>query len=182
MWHHQQNNMSSINISTPRSQTEGGWLSSQQMLSEATDDSKSVSQWSFQPGHSSNPTLRLNNCLVREMGENLKKSETAPSYRLFGIDLSASSLPVENALTQPMSLSSSMTNGGVINSTESEQRSDLSKTSGENKQEQLQVASREIHRQSSSVSARSRTKVLNTISLCIYHTEKFFAVYCAVSY
>lgn len=148
---------------------EGSWLTSpngsvsQHRLQELTDDRKSSSVWSTVfPGvlasNSTCPTPRPSNPKsdqVHDLGEKGRKTEVAPSCRLFGIELinhSKSPVPPERVPDQPISAPNEIT--------DAEQNSNLPKASKERKLGLLQVPPKEIqHKQNSSTSSRSRTKV-----------------------
>ncbi|XP_022761559.1 auxin response factor 9-like isoform X2 [Durio zibethinus] len=169
MWHHKQTEINSSCSSVLKTQNEGSWISSpgmsasQHLYPDAREDSKSVSGWPILSGFS-NP--QLNNDSTFDPIEKVKKSETAASCRLFGIELinhSASSTPLERTPTQLATMTAGTTEGrglSTLSPTDSDQKSDISKDSKEKQQEQLQVSAKEIHsRQSCSNSTRSCTKV-----------------------
>ncbi|GMY30567.1 auxin response factor 9 [Fagus crenata] len=169
LWHHKQiiNNSNSIS----RTPTDGSWLSSphtcvtQHLFQEPVNDSKSSSAWSAHPGYSTPHSSKLNNDPLPDPVEKAKKTETATCYKIFGFELinhSTSSPPVEKATTQPVSVSSGSTEGHVsaLSAIDSDQKSDLSKSSKERQPRQLQVLSKEIQsKQNCFTSTRSRTKV-----------------------
>ncbi|XWS50116.1 hypothetical protein CRYUN_Cryun12cG0061000 [Craigia yunnanensis] len=168
-WHHMQTEINSSCSSVSKTQNEGSWLSSpgmrvsQHLFPTAREDKKIVSGWPILSGVS-NP--QLNNDSTFDPIEKVKKSETAASCRLFGIELinhSASSTPLEKTPTQLSTMTAGTTEGhglGTLSPTDSDQKSDISKDSKEKQQEQLQVSEKEIHnRQSCSNSTRSRTKI-----------------------
>ncbi|KAK8518393.1 hypothetical protein V6N13_027870 [Hibiscus sabdariffa] len=167
MWHHLQTEINSSCSSVSKTQNEGSWLSSgmsvsQHLFPDAREDSKSVSGWPLLSGFS-NPQLKDDSTFIPI--EKLKKSETAASYRLFGIELinhSVSSTPVERTPTQLSNVTAGTTEGhcpSIMSPTDSNQKSDISKDSKEKQQEQLQVSAKEIQNRQSSNSTRSRTKV-----------------------
>lgn len=167
--HYKQTDVSSNGNSVSRSPMEGSWLTSpngsvsQHRLQELTDDRKSSSVWSTVfPGvlasNSTCPTPRPSNPKsdqVHDLGEKGRKTEVAPSCRLFGIELinhSKSPVPPERVPDQPISAPNEIT--------DAEQNSNLPKASKERKLGLLQVPPKEIqHKQNSSTSSRSRTKV-----------------------
>ncbi|GMI96250.1 auxin response factor 9 [Hibiscus trionum] len=168
MWHHmQQTEMNSSCSSVSKTQNERSWLSSgmsvsQHLYPDAREDSKSVSGWSLLSGFS-NPPLKDDSTF--DPIEKLKKSETAASCRLFGIELinhSVSSTLVERTPTQLSNVTAGTTEGhgpSILSPTDSDQKSDISKDSKEKQQEQLQVSAKDIQNRQSSNSTRSRTKV-----------------------
>ncbi|XWS61586.1 hypothetical protein CRYUN_Cryun07bG0138300 [Craigia yunnanensis] len=168
MWHHMQTEINSSCSSVSKIRNEGSWLSSpgmsvsQHLFLDAREDNKSVSVWPVLSGFS-NP--QLTNDSTFDPIEKVKKSETAASCRLFGIELinhSASSTPLERTPTQLSTMTTGTTEGhgpSTLSPTDSDQKSDISKDK-EKKQEQLQFSAKEIQsRQSCSSSTRSRTKV-----------------------
>ncbi|KAB2608780.1 auxin response factor 9-like [Pyrus ussuriensis x Pyrus communis] len=170
VWHHQQADVISNNNSVPRTQTDGGWLSSQaggspHMFQETMEDSKSVSAWPVFSGYSTPNSSKPKNDSMFDHVEKEKKTEMGTSCRIFGIDFTSHStcFPVmEKAPAQPISGSTGTTEGRVSNklAAESDQKSNLSKASKESKPGQLQVSPKETQsKQSCSTSARSRTKV-----------------------
>ncbi|XP_039037659.1 auxin response factor 9-like isoform X2 [Hibiscus syriacus] len=168
MWHHMQIQINSSCGSVSKTQNEGSWLSSgmsvsQHLFPDAREDSKSVSGWPLLSGFS-NPQLKDDSTF--DPIEKLKKSETAASCRLFGIELInhsvSSTTPVERTSTQLSNVTACTTEGHgptVLSPTDSDQKSDMSKDSKEMQQEQLQVSAKEIQNRQSSNSTRSRTKV-----------------------
>ncbi|BBH03487.1 auxin response factor 9 [Prunus dulcis] len=170
LWHHQQADVISNNNSISRTQTDGGWLSqtggSKLMFQDAMDDTKNFSGCPVFSGYSTPNSSKLKNDSMCDHVENGKKTETPTSCRIFGIEFinhSASSPFLEKTPLQPINASTGITEGRVSNSlaAESDQKSDVSKASKENKPGQLQVSSKETQtKQSCSTSTRSRTKVL----------------------
>ncbi|KAL4284446.1 hypothetical protein GQ457_16G025950 [Hibiscus cannabinus] len=167
MWHHMHTEINSSCSSVSKTQNEGSWLSSgmsvsQHLFPDAREDSKSVSGWPLLSGFS-NSQLKDDSTFIPI--EKLKKSETAASYRLFGIELinhSVSSTPVERTPTQLSNVTAGTTEGhcpSTLSPTDSNQKSDISKDSKEKQQEQLLVSGKEIQNRPSSNSTRSRTKV-----------------------
>ncbi|KAB2037784.1 hypothetical protein ES319_D03G101400v1 [Gossypium barbadense] len=165
IWH-MQTEMSSSCSSVLKTQNEGSWLSSPCMsvskhrFPDARDDSKCASGWPVLSGLS-NP--QVNNDSTFDPIEKVKKSETASSCRLFGIELinhSASSRQLERTPTQLSTMTASTAEGHhTLSPNNSCQKSEISKDSNE-KQEQLQLQAKEIQsRQSCPSSTRSRTKV-----------------------
>lgn len=170
-WHYKQTDAGGNGNSVSRTAMEGSWLASssgcvsQHRLQDLIDDRKSGSVWSTVfPGqlaaHSTCPTPRSSNTKsdqVQDLGEKGKKAEASPSCRLFGIELinhSKSPVLTERAADQPNSTPNEIT--------EAEQNSNLPKISKERKLGLLQVPPKEIqHKQNSSTSSRSRTKVNN---------------------
>lgn len=175
-WHHKQNDFNSSSNSMSRTQSDGEWLTSphvnfsQQLFQDAMDDNKNVSAWSAIAGYSTAHSSKLNNDLILEQVETGRKTEMATSCRLFGIELinhSVSSTPMEKAL-----VSSFNTEGQIVSTlslADSDEKSDLSKSFKEKKQEQLQVSPKESQsKQSCLTSTRSRTKVLK----CLFPSTK----------
>ncbi|KAK8493778.1 hypothetical protein V6N13_026348 [Hibiscus sabdariffa] len=167
MWHHMHTEINSSCSSVSKTQNEGSWLSSgmsvsQHLFPDSREDSKSVSGWPLLSGFS-NSQLKDDSTFIPI--EKLKKSETAASYRLFGIELinhSVSSTPVERTPTQLSNVTAGTTEGhcpSTLSPTDSNQKSDISKDSKEKQQEQLLVSAKEIQNRPSSNSTRSRTKV-----------------------
>ncbi|KDP25269.1 hypothetical protein JCGZ_20425 [Jatropha curcas] len=168
IWHHKQSDINSHSNSISRSPTEGGWLSSprvnvsQHLFQEATEDSKSVSNWPVVSGYSTPQSAKFKNDPILEPIEKGRKSEGTTSYRLFGIELinhSTSSLPIEKTPAHPASVSSGTIEGHVmstLSASDSDQKSDVSK---EKKSEELQVSPKDVQSRQSSASTRSRTKV-----------------------
>ncbi|XP_039050849.1 auxin response factor 9-like isoform X1 [Hibiscus syriacus] len=169
MWHHMRAQVNSSCSSVSKTQNEGSWLSSgmsvsQHLFPDAREDSKSVSGWPLLSGFS-NPQLKDD--LTFDPIEKLKKSETAASCRLFGIELInhsvGSTTPVERTSTQLSKVTAGTTEGHgptILSSpTDSDQKPDNSKDSKEKQQEQLQVSAKEIQSRQSPNSTRSRTKV-----------------------
>ncbi|TYK16536.1 auxin response factor 18-like [Cucumis melo var. makuwa] len=172
-WHYKQTDAGGSGNSVSRTAMEGSWLASssgcvsQHRLQDLTDDRKNSSVWSTVfPGplaaHSTCPTPRSSNPKsdqVHDLGEKGKKAEAAPSCRLFGIELinhSKSSVLPERAADQPNSTQNSTPN----EITDAEQNSNLPKISKERKLGLLPLPPKEIqHKQNSSTSSRSRTKV-----------------------
>nr|AVD68947.1 auxin response factor 9 [Prunus sibirica] len=169
LWHHQQADVISNNNSISRTQTDGGWLSqtggSKLMFQDAMDDTKIFSACPVFSGYSTPNSSKLKNDSMCDHVENGKKTETATSCRIFGIEFinhSARSPSMEKTPLQPINASTGTTEGRVSNSlaAESDQKSDVSKASKESKPGQLQVSSKETQtKQSCSTSTRSRTKV-----------------------
>ncbi|XVE58098.1 hypothetical protein DITRI_Ditri04bG0143000 [Diplodiscus trichospermus] len=168
MWHHMQTEMNSSCSSVSKTQNEGSWLSSpslsvsQHRYPDVREDNKSICAWPVLSGFS-NP--QVNNDSTFDPVEKVKKSETAASCRLFGIDLinhSASSSPLERTPTQLYTMTTGTTEGhgtSTLSYPDSDQKSDISKDSKE-KQELLQLPAKENQsKQSCSSSTRSRTKV-----------------------
>ncbi|KAG6577131.1 Auxin response factor 9, partial [Cucurbita argyrosperma subsp. sororia] len=169
-WNYKQTDVSSIGNSVSRTPKEGSWLASpngsvsQHRLQNLTDDRNSNYVWSTvfsgapaaqstcPAPHPSNPK---SSDQVNDLGEKGRKTEVAPSCRLFGIDIighSKSPVPPEMAADQPISAPNEIT--------DAEQNSDQPKASKERKLGLLQVPPKEIqHKQSSSTNSRSRTKV-----------------------
>lgn len=143
----------SVNDSTP-------WNSSNDIVQGEVEDCKSATAWSVFPGYTTpTPTKQSN-----DLAENGKKTETLASYRLFGIDLMKPSTPttqedeyVQEAIgtgdsTEELGRSS---DSGAA---DSEQKSDLSKSSQE-KRQILQLSSPRDLQSKQGSSTRSRTKV-----------------------
>ncbi|GFZ16388.1 auxin response factor 9 [Actinidia rufa] len=92
-----------------------------------------------------------------------KKSETVASCRLFGVDLkspSTGALLAEKELIPPASISNCDIDEhrpSTMSGADSDQKSDLSKVSKEQRQEQLQVSPKEVQSKQN-CSTRSRTK------------------------
>ncbi|KAM5571213.1 auxin response factor 9-like [Rosa sericea] len=153
---HQQADISSC---ISRTKTDGGWLSS-----PTVEDSKSGPAWPLFSGYSTPTSSKPKNDLMLDHVEKRKKTETAASCLIFGVDFSShlnSSHSVEKPRSQPIIASTGATEGQVSISVEAEsdQKSDLSKASKESKA-QFQVSPKEtLSKQSSSASTRSRVKV-----------------------
>ncbi|XP_022738380.1 auxin response factor 9-like isoform X2 [Durio zibethinus] len=169
IWHHLQTEMNSSCSSVSKTQNERSRLSSPGMsvyplmFPEAREDNKSVRGW---PVHSGFSNPQINNVSTFDPIEKVKKSETAASCRLFGIELinhSASSTHLERTPTQLSTMTTGTTEGhglSTLSPIDSDQKSDISKDSKEKMQEQLQLSAKEIQsRQSCSSSTRSCTKV-----------------------
>ncbi|KAE8725305.1 Auxin response factor 9 [Hibiscus syriacus] len=167
LWHHMQTEINSSCSSVSKTRNEASWLPSGMSVSQhpfpdAIEGSKSVSGWSLLSSFS-NPQLKDDSTF--DPIEKLKKSETAASCRLFGIELinhSVSSTPVERTHTQLSNVTVGTTEGhgiSTLSPTDSDQKSDISKDSKDKQEEQLQVSSKEIQNRQSSNSTRSRTKV-----------------------
>ncbi|KAG6684773.1 hypothetical protein I3842_12G079300 [Carya illinoinensis] len=144
MWLQKQTDVNSNSIS--RTQTDASWLSSPRAC--------------YSTPHSS----KLNNDPFPDPVEKVKKADTASGCRLFGIELinhSTTSLPVEEATTQPISMSNGSTEGrSTLSAIDSDHKYDLSKDSKEKQLGQLQVLLKDIQsKQNCSTSTRSRTKV-----------------------
>ncbi|KAK3228109.1 hypothetical protein Dsin_007971 [Dipteronia sinensis] len=165
LWHHKQTDFNNNSNSMSRTQTDGDWLASphvsfsQHLFQDAVDDNKSVSAWPAVSGYSTPQSTKMNNDSMHGKPEEAKKTETAPSCRLFGFELinrSITSTAMEKAAV------SSLTTEVHIHSNvsaDSDHKSDFSKAFKETK-EQLHVSAKETHsRQSCSTSTRSRTKV-----------------------
>ncbi|KAM1515855.1 hypothetical protein ACFXTH_014881 [Malus domestica] len=170
VWHHQQADVISNNNSVPRTQIDGGWLSSQaggspHRFQETMEDSKSVSAWPVYSGYSTPNSSKPKNDSMFDHVEKEKKTETGTSCRIFGIDFTSHSTcfpAMEKAHPQPISGLTGTTEGRVSNpsAAESDQKSDLSKASKESKPGRLQLSPKETQsKYSCSTSARSRTKV-----------------------
>ncbi|KAG6684778.1 hypothetical protein I3842_12G079300 [Carya illinoinensis] len=168
MWLQKQTDVNSNSIS--RTQTDASWLSSpracvtQHLFQDTIDDCKSVSKWPSLPGYSTPHSSKLNNDPFPDPVEKVKKADTASGCRLFGIELinhSTTSLPVEEATTQPISMSNGSTEGrSTLSAIDSDHKYDLSKDSKEKQLGQLQVLLKDIQsKQNCSTSTRSRTKV-----------------------
>ncbi|XP_040989882.1 auxin response factor 9 isoform X1 [Juglans microcarpa x Juglans regia] len=170
MWHHKQTDVNSSSNSISRTQTDGSWLSSprarvtRHLFQDTMDDGKSVSKWPSLPGYSTPHSSKPNNDPFPDPVEKVKKADTASGCRLFGIELmnhSTTSLPVEEATTQPISMSNGATEGrSTLSAIDSDHKYDLSKDSKEKQLGQLQVPPKDIQsKQNCSTSTRSRTKV-----------------------
>lgn len=156
MWNHKGNVMNGSNSSMLRSQTEAGWLPSQNRFLDATDESKSVTNWHPLPKYSATSTF--NSDTMMDSAEKVKKTETPSSYRLFGIDIfnhSSNSLPMEKTAVPPVSIPS--------NAIDWEQKSDVIKACGEKEQDLVETKENQ-NKNTTSASARSRTKVLRGLS------------------
>lgn len=177
MWHHKQADIGGplINSNTAcvsRTQTEGSWLSSshvsasQHQFQDATEDSKSVSAWPALSGYSTLHSSKPISDTIIDPNGNGKKAETATSCRLFGFELMnhSSSPPVGKAHAHSISVSSGTAEGNgrqsILSASDSDQKSDLSKASKEQKQGQSHVSPKEIQsKQNCYSNTRSRTKV-----------------------
>ncbi|KAL5551588.1 hypothetical protein UlMin_001764 [Ulmus minor] len=168
VWHHHQSDIISSNsISIPTTQNEGAWLSSprptgsQHFFQDTNEDSKSISVSPVFSGYSTQNVPKPNYDQIFDQADKGKKTENAGRLKLFGIELfdhSTSSIPVERARPQPISVSNGTFEVQVntLMAAESEQKSNMSKTNSE----QLQVSTKESQgKQSCSSSARTRTKV-----------------------
>ncbi|KAL6349434.1 hypothetical protein AAG906_034091 [Vitis piasezkii] len=155
-----------------RTQTEGSWLSSshvsasQHQFQDATEDSKSVSAWPALSGYSTLHSSKPISDTIIDPNGNGKKAETATSCRLFGFELMnhSSSPPVGKAHAHSISVSSGTAEGNgrqsILSASDSDQKSDLSKASKEQKQGQSHVSPKEIQsKQNCYSNTRSRTKV-----------------------
>ncbi|XP_022943158.1 auxin response factor 9-like isoform X1 [Cucurbita moschata] len=180
-WHYKQTDISSNGNSVSRTHNEGSWLTvpngsvSQHRLKDSTEDHKSNSVWSAVfPGvptaHSTCPTPRTSNPMsdqINEFGEEGRKTEVAPSCRLFGIELidhSKRPVPPERTADQSNSAANEVTESHVntlLSSNAEQQGSNLPKASSkERKLGLLQALPKEIqHKHNASTNCRSRTKV-----------------------
>ncbi|XP_050379249.1 auxin response factor 9 [Argentina anserina] len=155
----QQADMISISSCISRTQTDGGWLSSSTVV-----DSKSGPAWPLISGYSTPISSKLKNDLMLDHVEKRKKTETAASCLIFGVDFSShpkSSPSVEKPPPQPIIASIGATEKQVsISEAESDQKSDISKASKESSKAQFQASPKEtLSKQSSSASTRSCVKV-----------------------
>ncbi|KAK0587476.1 hypothetical protein LWI29_023494 [Acer saccharum] len=165
-WHHKQTDFNNNSNSLSRTQTDGDWLASphvgfsQHLFQDAVDDNKSVSAWPAVSGYSTPQSTKMNNDSMHDRPETGKKTETAPSCRLFGFELINRSITSTTMEKAPVS--SLTTEGHIlsnVSAADSDHKSDFSKAFKETK-EQLHVSAKETHsRQSCSTSTRSRTKV-----------------------
>ncbi|KAI9174253.1 hypothetical protein LWI28_014653 [Acer negundo] len=165
-WHHKQTDFINNSNSMSRTQTDGDWLASphvgfsQHLFQDAVDDNKSVSVWPAVSGYSTPQSTKINNDSMHDRPETGKKTETAPSCRLFGFELINRSITSTTMEKAPVS--SLTTEGHILSNmsaADSDYKSDFSKAFKETK-EQLHVSAKETHsRQSCSTSTRSRTKV-----------------------
>ncbi|GLT90740.1 hypothetical protein SLE2022_086580 [Rubroshorea leprosula] len=145
--------------------SDGAWLASpdlnvsQHRFRDTVEESKGV--FAYSAPHS----LNLKNDLMFDPDDKARKTDTATSCRLFGIDLinsAASSTQLEQAPARPISVSGGTTEGhslSTLSATDSDLKSKISKEPQEKEQEQSQISLKEINRQSTCNSARSRTKV-----------------------
>ncbi|KAL5814412.1 hypothetical protein ACOSQ3_025203 [Xanthoceras sorbifolium] len=162
-WHHKQTDFNNGN-SMSRTQTDGDWLTSphvsfsQHLFQDTVDDNKSVSAWPAVSGYSTPQSSKMNNESMLDGAETGRKTETATSCRLFGIDLINHSMTSTTMEKAPVS---SLTTDGHILSTpsaaDSDQKSDFSKAFKEKKE--LLVSPKETQSRQSCTSTRSRTKV-----------------------
>lgn len=143
----------SVNDSTP-------WNSSNDIVQGEVEDCKSATAWSVFPGYTTpTPTKQSN-----DLAENGKKTETLASYRLFGIDLMKPSTPTtqeDEYVQEPIGTGDSTEELGRSSDSgaaDSEQKSDLSKSSQE-KRQILQLSSPRDLQSKQGSSTRSRTKV-----------------------
>lgn len=166
-WHHMQTGINSNCNSVSRTQiTDGGWLASprisQHVFQDTVEDSKGVSFRPVNSGYSTPQPPKLQSDLMLDPTDQKERStEKATSCRLFGIDL-INSVASSTLLQQPICVSGRSTeeNGLSIPSiADSDLKSDLSKDSKEKQQEQSQVSAKEITKQNSYNSSRTRTKV-----------------------
>lgn len=180
-WHYKQTDISSNGNLVSRTHNEGSWLTvpngsvSQHRLKDSTEDHKSNSVWSAVfPGvptaHSTCPTPRTSNPMsdqINEFGEEGRKTEVAPSCRLFGIELidhSKRPVPPERTADQSNCAANEVTESHVntlLSSNAEQQGSNLPKASSkERKLGLLQALPKEIqHKHNASTNCRSRTKV-----------------------
>ncbi|MBA0589040.1 hypothetical protein Gorai_017812, partial [Gossypium raimondii] len=166
--HHMWTEMSSGCSSVAKALNKGSWLSSpgtcvpHHLFPDAREDKTRFSAWPVPSGFS-NP--QLNEDSTFDSTEKAKRSETAASCRLFGIDLinhSTSSTPLERTPAQlsTMIMGTEVPGPSTLSSTYSDQKSEISKDSKEKKLEQLQLSAKENQSmQSCSSFTRSRTKV-----------------------
>ncbi|TXG50721.1 hypothetical protein EZV62_023245 [Acer yangbiense] len=165
-WHHKQTDFNNNSNSLARTQTDGDWLASphvgfsQHLFQDAVDDNKSVSVWPAVSGYSTPQPTKMNHDSMHDGPETGKKTETAPSCRLFGFELINRSITSSTMEKAPVS--SLTTEGHILSNmsaADSDHKSDFSKAFKETK-EQLHVSAKETQsRQSCSTSTRSRTKV-----------------------
>ncbi|XP_043716566.1 auxin response factor 11-like [Telopea speciosissima] len=178
LWHPKQQEskgslINSSNSCTSKTWTDGGWLQSPQvdvslnLFQESAEDRKTGISCSFLPGFSTVDASKLSNNLMVDPVDRRKKPEMASGYRLFGIDLvNIPDIPgsTEKTPSCPMSVSSATIDGSTPlagSGADSDQKSDLSKVSKEQKQCLLQVSPKESQSKLSfcSSSTRSRIKV-----------------------
>ncbi|GLT90745.1 hypothetical protein SLE2022_086630 [Rubroshorea leprosula] len=165
-WHHMQSEINSSCNPLSRTQiSDGAWLASpdlnvsQHRFRDTVEESKGV--FAYSAPHS----LNLKSDLMFDPDDKARKTDTATSCRLFGIDLinsAASSTQLEQAPARPISVSGGTTEGhslSTLSATDSDLKSKISKEPQEKEQEQSQISLKEINRQSTCNSARSRTKV-----------------------
>ncbi|XP_057478902.1 auxin response factor 9-like [Actinidia eriantha] len=146
---------------------DGGWLISScvnvspNLFVDETEDNKRAS--AVRSGYSNlHSRLQCNNPLPESIDG--KKSDTVASCRLFGVDLkspSTGALLAEKELIPPASISNCDIDEhrpSTMSGADSDQKSDLSKVSKEQRQEQLQVSPKEVQSKQN-CSTRSRTKV-----------------------
>ncbi|KAA8520972.1 hypothetical protein F0562_011645 [Nyssa sinensis] len=175
-WHPKQTEIGGIVMNNSsncilRTHEEGRWLPSshvnvsRNLFVDGTEETKSVSGWSVLSGYSTPHSKKQGNDLKPEPADG-KKSEIVSSCRLFGIDLknppSAAALLAEKATVQPVSVLNCSTEKHLrINpsAADSDQKSDLTKFSKEQKQGEMLVSPKEVQSKHS-CSTRSRTKVL----------------------
>ncbi|KAK8692860.1 hypothetical protein V6N13_070465 [Hibiscus sabdariffa] len=168
-WHQMQTEMSSSCSSVAKTPNGGSWLSSPSMgvshhlFPDAREDKMRLSGWPVLSGF---PNPQLNQDSTFDPIEKVNRSETAASCRLFGIELinhSASTTPLERTPEKNSTMTMDITerlDPSTLSSTDSDQKSNLSKESKEKQQEWLQLSAKEIQsRQNCSSFTRSRTKV-----------------------
>ncbi|CAK9143145.1 unnamed protein product [Ilex paraguariensis] len=151
-----------------RMHVEGGWTSSshvtasRKMNIDETEESRSASAWSVPSHHSTLHSMKQSNELMPDLVDG--RSGTVASFRLFGIDLKSpaiGALLAEKAPLKLVSVSNVAAEGNLLSAVSavvSDQNSELSKDSKEQKLEQLQVSPKEVQSKQS-CSTRSRTKV-----------------------
>ncbi|KAL3635770.1 Auxin response factor 9 [Castilleja foliolosa] len=112
-------------------------------IAEEKEESKSASAWSVISSHN-----------------DVKKSDTVASCRLFGFDLKSSSTPAlnENSTLKSLNDGDELQAPSTLSSGDSEKKSGVSKEFKDLKQDQMQVPTKEIQSRQSN-SSRSRTKV-----------------------
>ncbi|KAK9716682.1 hypothetical protein RND81_06G250600 [Saponaria officinalis] len=138
----------SISDSTP-------WNSFTDVAQSAVGDCKSATTWSVFSGYRTPEPLKQNESET----DNMKKTETVASYRLFGIDLMKPSIQAstEEEFVQDVN-ATTLSTAEQGHSSDSEPNSDLSKASLE-KRQLLQLASPRYLPSKQGSSTRSRTKV-----------------------
>ncbi|XP_010266558.1 PREDICTED: auxin response factor 9-like [Nelumbo nucifera] len=155
-----------------RNRPEGTWSSSPlvnvslNLFQDRTEDGKSVPAWSVLSRISTTDSSKLSNSTLHDPMENGKKSEPSSGCRLFGIELINNSnvvAPADKTLPGPVGVANATTemlHSVTVSEADSDQKSELSKASKEQKQNSLQVSPKEIQsKQSCCTSSRSRIKV-----------------------
>lgn len=128
---------------------------------EKMEESVNPSSWSAISNHSRSP-IKHGNSLVSRWNDD-RKSETVTPVRLFGIDLKfPSTLALfENSSLEPVKATNDASEAyftSTLSSSDSHQKSGITKDFGDPKQDQLNIPTKEVQSRQSN-SSRSRTKV-----------------------